>query len=238
MRDHSESGGPLAIAPAPSRSPTRLFRNEEEGRSFEFFCSNSIPQTNRLVDSTFWSRLVVQIAHDEPAVRQGILSLGALQRSYELRQEEEKQLAVVSYSKAVHDAQELVHRAAVTGDYTRVLVCAIVLHCIENALGDHVQAKNHLRSGLRIIFEKNLMSRNLEDMVSNTYRRFDFQAMTFWDDTAPYEFSADIQAFLDAIPAPEPFMSLNHAANILLDLMQWYRLPLYAILRDVFLTNY
>lgn len=223
QRRPEASGGkaPIAIRPAPTRSPLKLFRNEEEGLSFEFFCSNSIPQTNRLVDSAFWSGVVLQVASEEPAIRSSVFSLGALQRHFELKQEQEKVFAISLYARAVHDAQEIVRRASESGDHTRVLICAILFHCIENALGDHISAKNHLRSGLRLIHTYGVSDKDIRHILSSTYRRLDSQAMTFWDISAPYEFDENIRNLLEATPPPGPFSSLSHAANTLLNLMQW-----------------
>jgi transcription factor-like protein len=173
------------------------------------------------VDSTFWSHLVTQLAHEEPAVKSSIISLGALQRCSELKQEQEHSLALSYYAQAVCEAQELVRCASVSRDYAKVLVCAILFHCVESTLGAHVSAKTHLRGGLQLLYEKKLIDSDLRDIISNTYRRFDFQAMTFWDISAPYEFSLYTEARLRATSSPEHFSSLNHAANLLMDLAQW-----------------
>lgn len=132
-----ENKSEVAILPAPSRSPVKFFHNEGAARAFEYFCSNSVPQTNRLVDSAFWSEVVLQLAHQEPAVKSSVLSLGSLQRSFELKQEQEKTLAMSYYGQAVREAQDLVQRSAASKDPTNVLVCAILFHCIEIGVGHH-----------------------------------------------------------------------------------------------------
>ena len=208
--------------PAPSRSPLNRFRNEEDSRCFEFFCSSAIPQTNRLVDSPFWSELVLQMSVDESAVKSCILSLGALQRHLEFKQGQERLLAISYYGQAVHDAQELAHCASITGDPTKVLVCAILLHCVENALGNYISAKNHLRSGTRLLYETRATPTEFPIAIFATYQRFDFQAMTFWAREAPYEFFAPIWKRLEATCPPGQFQSLNEATNVLMDLAQWF----------------
>lgn len=215
-----ESKGAIAILPAPNRSPVKFFRNEDAARAFEYFCSNSIPQTNRLVDSSFWSQVVLQLAHNEPAVKSSVLSLGSLQRNFELKQDHDKSLAMSYYGQAVREAQDLVLRSAVTKDYTNVLVCAILFHCIEAGVGNHASSRTHLRSGLRLLSENTQLYHDQTNPISNTLRRLDFLAITLWDASAPYEFSAETESRLRALPPPpKRFASLNEAANILMDYM-------------------
>jgi hypothetical protein len=223
----------LPIRPAPPRSPDSFFGNEGEERSFAFFCSNTVPQNTRLVDSIFWSELVLQSAREEPAIKFGVLSLGDLHRQIEFGQEGKMAVAMSRYSQAVHEAQDLVERASRSGDHTRVLICAILFHCIENALGNHVSAKVHLRSGLRLFYTENAVDKRVYNVIGRTFRRFDFQAMTFWDLSAPYEPSADIEKYLGSISSPESFASLDEAANSLMDLMQWS-----SYINEIFISRY
>jgi hypothetical protein len=211
-------GGGVVLLPTPAPLSSKIFENEREARSFHLFRSHSVPQTNRLVDSAFWSHTVPQIAHDEPAIKHGLLFLGMLQGNSEPNKEE-RSVAVQNYSKAISAAQELVKRASVTGDYTKVLVCALVLHCVESMLGKHAAAKAHLRGGLRLLYEKGLFDGDFNDSIVSTYRRFDFLAMTFWDASAPYELDPRAATRLAAIHMPTNFFTLNHAANTLMELV-------------------
>jgi hypothetical protein len=197
-----------------------MFENNREADSFESFRSLSVPQTNRLVDSTFWSHTVLQIAHDEPAIKHGLLSLGLLQRNSEISNEQ-RSGAIQSYSKALSEAQGLVQRASVSKDYTKVLVCALLFHSAESLLGNHIAAKAHLRGGLKLLYEKSLLDSDFNDSIVSTYRRFDFQAMTFWDASAPYELDSRTAMRLESIRMPMDFSTLNHAANTLMELVYW-----------------
>jgi cholestenol delta-isomerase len=210
-----------AIRPAPARISSPFLLNELEAGSFEFFRAESIPQTNRLADSSFWNQYVLQIAHEESAVRHGIIALGALQRTYDFRDVKAPTVAVSNYSKALNEAKDLVERATVTGDHTKVLVCALLFHCIETMLGDHVSAKTHLRGGLRLLYDKGQPGGEVGESITNTFWRLDFQAMTFWDVSAPYEFIPQTGERLRAIAVPSRFKSLNHAANNLMGLLHW-----------------
>jgi hypothetical protein len=210
----------LIILPALAPLSSKFFANDQEAHSFDLFRSHSVPQTNRLVDSAFWSRTVLQIAHEEPAIKHGLLFLGMLQGNSG-SSEKQRSGGFQSYSKALIEAQGLVQRAAVTGDYTKVLVCALIFHCVESLLGNHVAAKTHLSGGLRLLYEKRLLNSDLNDSVISTYRRFDLQAMTFWDASAPYELDPRTAIRLQAIHMPTNFSTFNHAANTLMELIYW-----------------
>jgi hypothetical protein len=214
-----ESRG-LVILPALTPLSSQLFDNDGEAHSFDLFRSHSVPQTNRLVDSTFWSHTVLQISHTEPAIKHGLLSLGMLQRNPELS-EKQRSGAIQSYLKALSESQELVRRVSATGDYTKVLVCALVFHCVESILGNHVAARTHLRGGLRLLYDKKLLDSDFNDSIVSTYRRFDFQAMTFWDESAPFELDPRTAMRLEAIHMPLNFSTFNHAANTLVELVYW-----------------
>lgn len=218
---YGESRNPPIILPAYVPSTPQVFRDEDERRSFEFFCVHSIPQTTRLAGDSFWSRLVPQLAVDEQALRLSLLSLGSLQRYFQLKHGEGYSLAILQYTQAVGSAQALVESAQIDGDYTKVLVCALLFHCIENFLGNHVLAKKHLRSGHHLSYEYSCGDKSAHATILSSYRRFDFQAMTFWDKSAPYELSQETQILLEALPEPTSFSNLNDAADVLMDLTQW-----------------
>jgi hypothetical protein len=214
-----ESRG-LEILPAVATLSSKTFENDREAYLFHLFLSHSVPQTNRLVDSSFWSRTVLQIAHDEPAIKHGLLFLGAHQENSELSKKQ-RLGAIQSYSKALSEAKELVQHASTTGDCTKVLVCALIFHCVESILGNHIAARTHLRGGLRLLYDKKLLNSDLNDSIVSTYRRFDFQAMTFWDASAPYELDPRTAMRLEALHMPRDFSSLNHAANTLMEMVYW-----------------
>ena len=56
---------------------------DEERRSFEFFRSRTSLQLSGFFDAGFWTRVVIQAAHYEPAVRHAVLGLSSLHERFE-----------------------------------------------------------------------------------------------------------------------------------------------------------
>lgn len=70
----------LQLIRAPSGG---ILGSEKECRAFHFFYRRSIPQLSGFFGSDFWDRLVLQVAHAEPAVRHAAMALGSVHERYE-----------------------------------------------------------------------------------------------------------------------------------------------------------
>ena len=74
------SASPASIVRAPS---SNIHGSVKECRSFHFFCDRTLPQLSGFYGCEFWDRLVLQATHCEPAIRHGIIALGALHERFE-----------------------------------------------------------------------------------------------------------------------------------------------------------
>lgn len=73
-----------------------------ERRSFDFFCKQIVVVLSGIFDPSFWTRLVLQAAHHEPAIRHAVVALGALHESSEVRSRVEPSIfAMQQYGKAI-----------------------------------------------------------------------------------------------------------------------------------------
>lgn len=63
--------------------PATLAGTEQERRSFHYFCDRTAPELCGFFDCSFWSKLVLQASHGEPAIRHSIIALGSLHESFE-----------------------------------------------------------------------------------------------------------------------------------------------------------
>ncbi len=99
------------VSPASPALPpsTILFDNEQEHRSFNFFCHNTVPQLGGVFASEFWERLVLQTTHHEPCIRHAAVALGAVHELFQNHDdvtgiyddEEQTQFAIQQYSKSI-----------------------------------------------------------------------------------------------------------------------------------------
>lgn len=70
-----------------------------EGRHFDFFHKCTVPLTGGFLSSEFWTRLVLQLAVDVPAVKHIVLTLSALHQDFE-------QKYLPRDGKPIHDSQD------------------------------------------------------------------------------------------------------------------------------------
>ena len=66
-----------------SRVPSIQGINMDESHFFDYVRTRTLPMTGSFLKSHFWTQFVLQLAHDEPAIRHSILALGALHRRFE-----------------------------------------------------------------------------------------------------------------------------------------------------------
>lgn len=73
-----------------------------ERRSFNFFCKRTVLILSGIFDPTFWTRLVLQATHHEPAIKHAVIALGALHESCQVESREEPSIfAMQQYGKAI-----------------------------------------------------------------------------------------------------------------------------------------
>ncbi|KAF2132926.1 hypothetical protein P153DRAFT_382549 [Dothidotthia symphoricarpi CBS 119687] len=131
-------------------------------RSLEFYYHCVGPMLSGRFDTKFWSRIVLQMAHSEPAVRSALIALGYLnehetgsleyaRRSADSKDGYERKTFWLHYNKAI---RYLVHRM-VQPSYTPEvgLVTCILFVCIEYLQADSHTAFAHVRNGLKIVSE-------------------------------------------------------------------------------------
>ncbi|KAI9727226.1 MAG: hypothetical protein M1834_008486 [Cirrosporium novae-zelandiae] len=188
------------------------------GQSFDFFRACIALESCEYFDEGFWSRMVLQMSHSEPAIRHGIMALGTLGRRFrESEIETNKQYyksALQQYNKAVIHARKLLEGGDNQdwGTMQKILVACIIFVSFENHMGNYAAAQVHLKNGMRILSlyqsrskafriaqpdGKELSSIPLsscqhpaaEDKITQLFSRFDFQAMTFSDSSSPYQYT-------------------------------------------------
>jgi hypothetical protein len=56
----------------------QLFRNDEEYRAFQSFCTRTVAQLTGFRQSNIWSHLILQASEMEPCIRHAVIAIGAL----------------------------------------------------------------------------------------------------------------------------------------------------------------
>lgn len=169
-----------------------------ENRSFYYFQSHTLPKWTEFFNSELWTQQVLQLSHQEPAIKHGILALSSMHEKFEATFPSSKAdaFAFGQYMEAVKHSNKLISGHQRHGrDVEKVLVACIIFTCYENLAGNYREANMHMESGLRILAQynkhnlgqENRMSTSLES-IANVLYRFDLQAMTFSDNASPYDY--------------------------------------------------
>jgi hypothetical protein len=148
----------VSTPPVLLNSMGRMSLNDQEGdplerRSFHHFRLRTSEDLSGNFYSNFWSRLVLQLSHNEPAIRHGLIALSA---AYELFQDgritdlTSDQLALRQYNRAI---RLLRARMSDPGDRGAevALICSVIFISIESVRGNFKAVSTHLKSGLGIL---------------------------------------------------------------------------------------
>jgi hypothetical protein len=184
---------PVEITRSPSRS---LSPDPKENRSFEYFQTRTLPMWTEFFDSYLWSRTVLQLSHDQPAIKHGVLALSIMHERYEnvapIPTSASQDFAFTQYMLAVKYSNELL-KAYQKGNASleMVLIACIIFTSYENLAGNYKIAGMHLRNGLRILATESRANISRSEIANSLYR-FDLEAMTFSDNASRYDYEMDV----------------------------------------------
>ena len=170
----------------------------------------------------------MQLSHVEPAIKHGLLALSTMHERFEntspVFTSKSNDFAFVQYMQAVKHSNELL-RAHSQGrvDVEKVLIACIIFTCYENLAGNYRAANMHLRNGLLILNQHKRgvapdVQTESQESIGNVLYRFDLQAMTFSDNTSPYDYGFDNPP--DVPQIPDVYRKTSCARNDLVGLMR------------------
>lgn len=206
------------------------FRHVLEKRYFQFFRQKTAVSTNRLMNSRFWDRIVLQMCHAEPAVKYAVLALSSLHQVSEERHQPDvairhQQYADQNYQRAISAAQKLLN-SSTPEDIDRILIACLVLTCHDNVRGNYLASQMHTGSGRAILAQhherlRSLSRRNDLNEIQQLFGRLDIAAMAFSVSNARYPY--DIASFHATRPnlVPDAFQSVEEARAPLVDHVRW-----------------
>jgi hypothetical protein len=205
----------------------------QERRSFDFFCSETVPSIAGFFGSSAWN-LVLQACSREPAVSQAVVALGALherasmslqssnvdgqraiQTSFPLRQ----------YSRALAVLRRYLSTAKGL-DLNIILICALIHVSIEVIQNNYTNAVVHLENSLQLLRQSSrhiqsatpdyssqhsqLETVEVDSDLARAFLRLDLQASTYLGMRAPAIAGND-----SAYAMPARFSSICQAKDVL-----------------------
>lgn len=145
----------------PSPPPgTSISGSETERRAFHRFRDRTVEDLTAYFSSDFWSRIVLQLSHEEPCVQHAVVALGAAHEQFEEfgigrrvnDNKESKYFALQQYGKAMGRLkQRLAEEKELSAEVA--LVCCLVFISFTSVQGDFNMALEHLQMGLNILKE-------------------------------------------------------------------------------------
>ncbi|TKA68290.1 hypothetical protein B0A55_04291 [Friedmanniomyces simplex] len=146
--DLRRSASPSKYAILPRLVSDPAFSDVSEKRYFQFFRHKTVESTNSLVGSRFWSRLVLQIVHTEPAIKHAVLALSALHQYSELPDDDPMRGDHLAFTEEQHrkalTAAKVLVASASEEDLDRVLAACVIFICYEGIRGDYAASRTHI----------------------------------------------------------------------------------------------
>lgn len=130
-------------------------------RYLEFYHRHARPALSSNFDDDFWSRIVLQLAHSEPAVRHALIALGSLCETEtgtmkyaraKFAADENYRFVLTQYNKSVRSLVQRMNETTYSDEVG--LVTCLLFICMEFLRGNYHAAFTHMKNGLRIISDR------------------------------------------------------------------------------------
>ena len=208
------------------------FESNRECQVFDYFRLMTASRSGLFFGSEFWTGRVLQISHEDTAIRHAVLALGALQLEREsggpLARNKHCGFALQSYTQAVAHTSRLLSTSG-KDNLEKGLVACILFVCYESLQGHYPMAQMHLQNGLRILSEANKKptwsdktgGQEIPDDILHAFARLDLQAMSLSESSSPYPFANSFRRIKLPEPVPLQFSSLAEAQYHLFEHTKW-----------------
>jgi hypothetical protein len=187
------------LVPIQPRRPLQLISspsdpfpcNEAEGRYFRLFHEKLAFDLSGYFEAPFWTRLIPQQCHHEPAIKHAIFALSALYKSAISSKtqtvhldDEHVKFALINQSQAISSLRKTLSSGQ--PQMRLALVASLLFSCFESFHGDWETATRQVYSGLNILKrmsdERQHATNDLADIdleVGLTLRRLELQILSF-----------------------------------------------------------
>ena len=164
--------------------------SQDEGRALQYFCAAAGPMLSGANESVFWTELVLQFAHLEPAVRHSVVAVSLLHEQMHQSNElgikipppSNELLPLKHYTLAIRELKSMdtIEKQPV------VLFVCILFICIELLQSNRVVALQHCKHGLAMLSQ--VVHRNpwTRRHLIPIFRRLSMLLYLFGDDFPDY----------------------------------------------------
>lgn len=126
------------------RVSTCIPGSTEEKRGFSYFLHNTAPELSGYHDSSFWEKLLLQVATAEPALRHAVIGMGSLHEAFANKRlgysadTIERGFAISQYTKAIGHLRRSLARG--TQQSLTALMSCIIFTCFDSIRGHFASA--------------------------------------------------------------------------------------------------
>lgn len=139
---------PKPVQPHPEASPQEL-------RALSFFQTKTANQLKGPFTDEIWSRLILQYAHGEPAIRHAIIALGSIHELYinglDGYDDLIDQFATKHYQKSIQEICKLNEAPSDSRAINVALTTCVLFTGYESLRGHYLSAIAHANSGMKIL---------------------------------------------------------------------------------------
>ncbi|KAH8881814.1 hypothetical protein GQ53DRAFT_848014 [Thozetella sp. PMI_491] len=172
-------------------------RRPGDSMLFDLFRIRTAPTSAKFMPSQFWTHELLRLAHSEPAIWHATLALAALHQRWETaeawriphsspaRDGGEDGPGALTRLAEEHYARSISLTRGMTSSIP-VLTLSLALSTAANLMGRLDQSRMHLMAGRRILVQEGKTERT--QRAAEMMLRLDFEAMTFSEQTAPYQY--------------------------------------------------
>lgn len=231
--------------------PFQVPGSKADRELLHYYCCQAAGDFSLSLDADLWTHLILQRGHDEPVIRNALVTLSSLHKEYLFGDSQPRSLK--SGGTERHPARSL-SLVARSHRHLRnylfrpdaapevALICSIIFYAFESLLGEPERAIEHLDHGLRLLkeslteFALNNSNYGLQKHLITLYQRLDIQASSFNDMRRPFLTlctSAERAGSISIVPTF--FHDLHHAEEVLTKLENW---TLHHIIEHVDLKGY
>lgn len=192
--------------------PFGAVTSKDEGRALQYFHAAASPLMVGANDASFWTKVVMQFTHFEPAVRHSVVAIGLLHEQIHKSKElgvampalTDEYLPLKHYNLAIRELKgmDAVEKRPI------VLFACVLFICIEIMQSNREVALQHCKHGLAILEHCVYHYPWTQEHLIPLFRKLSMCLYYFDDDTSPY-------SVLDAFAGPqyERFESFNDAQH-------------------------
>jgi len=217
--------------------PFQVPGSKADRELLHYFCCQAVGDFSSSLDADLWTHLILQRGHDEPVIRNALVTLSTLHKDYlfgdgqaqslKARGREShspRSLALVARSH--RHLRNYLFKADAAPEVA--LICSIIFYAFESLLGEPERAIEHLDHGLRLLeqsqtgFSIDRGNYGLQKQLITLYQRLDIQASSFNDMRRPFLTLCTPAEKTGSISiVPTFFHDLHHAEAVLTKLENW-----------------